>query len=127
MLRGEINHHVVEPYVKRRMPGSVKGWLYDVGPYRAFVPSLDGKLIYGECPSLLLGQREELRFGEKAGGRLAKALFVLLVGKLRRYRPITAQNAAASMVASAQRKKQGVHVYESDEMTRMGQGSRLHR
>ena len=67
-------------------------------------------------PSLLLGQREEFRLGERFGGVLVKAFSFLLIGAWRKYKPVQAADVAKSMVAAANREIAGVHMYEYDEM-----------
>ncbi|MGO4891282.1 NAD(P)H-binding protein [Flavobacterium sp. W21_SRS_FM6] len=52
----------------------------------------------GVRPSLLLGEREEKRFGEWLGARLAKIMAPLFKGKLAKYRPVSAHEVAAQMV-----------------------------
>jgi gamma-glutamylcyclotransferase (GGCT)/AIG2-like uncharacterized protein YtfP len=47
LLPGEANYHVIAPYVIDSRPGSVRGSLYDYGPYPGLV--LDGEgLAAGE-------------------------------------------------------------------------------
>ncbi|GGF86721.1 oxidoreductase [Paenibacillus abyssi] len=68
-------------------------------------------------PSLLLGDREEFRLGERIGGAAAKPLSFLLNGPLRKYRAIEATTVAEAMVAAVQRESNpGVHIYESDRI-----------
>jgi len=43
-----------------------------------------------------------------------------MVGPLRKYRPIAAATVAEAMVRVALRAPRGVHVYESDEIERLG-------
>ena len=52
-------------------------------------------------PSLLLGERVEFRLGERIGMAVAALIAPLLVGRLRRYRPIEADAVAAAMVYAA--------------------------
>ncbi|HUE96549.1 MAG TPA: NAD-dependent epimerase/dehydratase family protein [Longimicrobiaceae bacterium] len=52
-------------------------------------------------PSLLLGDREELRIGERIAEVLLRPVAPLLLGPLRRLRPIEAATVAAAMVALA--------------------------
>ncbi len=49
-------------------------------------------------PSLLLGERREFRAGEKAGAVVGRLIAPVLVGRLRRYRPIEADDVAAAML-----------------------------
>ena len=66
-------------------------------------------------PSLLLGTREEFRFGEKIGIMLSPLLKLLLPGSLKKYRPVEAEAVAKFMVNIAhQEPVSGIHVYESD-------------
>ena len=48
LLPGERNHHVVQPYLKVRQPGRVRGRLYDVGTYPALVLDPAGPEVEGE-------------------------------------------------------------------------------
>jgi uncharacterized protein YbjT (DUF2867 family) len=54
-------------------------------------------------PSLLVGERAESRPGEKIGSWVAQPIAPLLVGRLRKYRPIAADAVAAAMVHVATR------------------------
>ena len=49
-------------------------------------------------PSLLLGEREEMRPAEKLAGVLSPFLSPLLVGRLSKYKPIEAADVAAKMI-----------------------------
>lgn len=62
-------------------------------------------------PSLLLGPRSEHRPGEDLSKPITKALSPLLVGPLRRYRPVHAETVAALMVELAKRDEPGVHIH----------------
>ncbi len=67
-------------------------------------------------PSLLLGQRAEVRSGELVAEKLSRALSFLLVGPLRKYRPIEARAVAAAMIAVAKDQRAGIHLYESNQI-----------
>jgi uncharacterized protein YbjT (DUF2867 family) len=67
-------------------------------------------------PSLMLGDRSERRFAETAALVSARVLAPLLVGPLRKYRPIPASRVAAAMVTAANRDARGTFVYHYDEM-----------
>jgi uncharacterized protein YbjT (DUF2867 family) len=69
-------------------------------------------------PALLLGERGVERPKEKAAELVMKPFTPLLLGPLRKYRPIDADAVAAALVAAAQIRALGVHVYESDELQR---------
>lgn len=67
-------------------------------------------------PSFLKGTRNESRPGERIGIAVATALSPLLLGGLRRYRPIEADRVAAAMVAAAATRGSGTRVYHYDEL-----------
>ena len=64
-------------------------------------------------PSVLLGQRNENRFGEKVAAQLGKIIDRFTGGLLTKYKPIEADVVAKAMVSAAQQLKGGVHVYPS--------------
>lgn len=67
-------------------------------------------------PSLLLGERKESRSAERAGIGVMKSLSVLMIGPLKRYRPIEAKTVAHAMVLVAQDMRPGINFYESDRI-----------
>lgn len=69
-------------------------------------------------PSLLLGDRQEHRAGERVAMALAPVFSPLLAGPLRKYRPIEARDVAKAMVAVAASGVEGVQVLPSDEIAR---------
>lgn len=74
-------------------------------------------------PSLLLGERKELRTGERVAERAMKLFSFLLAGPLKKYRPVHARTVARAMIKVAVQRPAGVNVFESDriaEMTREG-------
>lgn len=73
-------------------------------------------------PSLLLGQRAESRPGEKLAGAAMSATSWLLLGPLRRYRPIAGQTVARAMLRVALEAPAGIHVYESDRIAELARG-----
>jgi uncharacterized protein YbjT (DUF2867 family) len=79
-----------------------------------------GKLGIGSVhimrPSMLVGDREEFRIGEKIGTPLMKAFSFLLPSK---YKPIKAGDVAKAMVAAAKNNEQGFLVYEYEEMRKL--------
>jgi uncharacterized protein YbjT (DUF2867 family) len=68
-------------------------------------------------PSILLGKRNEHRFGEEVGKTVMKGLRFLLVGGLRKYRGIEASDVAKGMVRllNAHPKPEAI-VFESDRI-----------
>ena len=69
-------------------------------------------------PSLLLGERRETRWGERAGELGLRLASPLLRGSLARYRPVHARAVARAMIAASRRAVPGVRVVESDEIPR---------
>ena len=65
-------------------------------------------------PSLITGKREEFRFSEKMGSYLYKVLSPLMIGKLKKLRPVSALQIARCMISLAQKTEPGNRVIESD-------------
>lgn len=67
-------------------------------------------------PSLLLGQRNEFRFGEKVSEKLMTVFNPLMKGRLRKYRAIKASDVAQAMFNQAQNDFKGVILFEGAEI-----------
>jgi len=67
-------------------------------------------------PSLLLGNREENRPGEKLGEAAMKTFGFLMHGPLKKYRAIEAEAVAFAMVHLASTAPSGIHTHESDQI-----------
>ncbi|MFJ7920700.1 oxidoreductase [Lysinibacillus fusiformis] len=68
-------------------------------------------------PSLLVGERNEFRLGEKVGEKVLKLAKPLLIGPLKRSRAIEAsQVAKAMMIIALHGKQQPVTIYPSHEL-----------
>jgi len=67
-------------------------------------------------PSILLGKREEKRFGEKAALCIFNNLSFLFIGALRKYKPVKAEYVSGAMIKKAQDDKNGIFIYESNEI-----------
>ena len=78
----------------------------------------EGRQIFR--PSILVGERRERRPGEALGAMVMRGTAFVMVGPLRKYRPITAATVAEAMVRVALRAPRGVNVYQSDEIERLG-------
>lgn len=65
-------------------------------------------------PSLLLGQREEQRMGEKVGASVAKIINPLLAGGFKKYRAIQAETVARAMVNVSLENRKGLQILPSD-------------
>jgi len=73
-------------------------------------------------PSLLLGERNEQRSGEKVGSVLMSGLKYVMGGPLRKYRPIQARDVAKAMVQVAQKNLTDVNIFESDHIQAIANG-----
>jgi uncharacterized protein YbjT (DUF2867 family) len=75
--------------------------------------------IYIFRPSMLLGKRNEFRFGEQLGKAFMFGFQFLFIGKLRKYRGIHAFNVAHAMVMMAKSDQKGVFIIESDQIEKI--------
>jgi Predicted nucleoside-diphosphate-sugar epimerases len=69
-------------------------------------------------PSVLAGERDEIRTGERLATRVGSFLHSVVGSFLDKYAPIAAERVAKFMVSKAQGTKGGVFIYESDEIQR---------
>ena len=68
-------------------------------------------------PSLLVGKRNEFRFGEKMGETILKILNPVFIGPLKKFRSIEAKQVAlAMMVIALHSKKIPIAIYDSSEL-----------
>ena len=67
-------------------------------------------------PSILLGNRDENRPGEKVMQKLMKFFSRLLIGSFKKYRAIDALDVAKAMVKASHEEKPGVTWYKYQEM-----------
>ena len=67
-------------------------------------------------PSILLGERKENRPAEKIGQYTMKTFSFAFLGTLSKYKPIEAEEVAASMVEIAKKEIPGFNIYEYNEM-----------
>ena len=70
-------------------------------------------------PSILLGNRKSFRLGERIGIFVMKALSIFFLKRLKKYKPIQAQNVAKAMVSIAQNHNKKT-VFESSELNEIG-------
>lgn len=86
------------------------------GEVEEAISSTGFKSVYLLRPSLLLGRRNELRSAESISKSVMSIVSFLLIGSLRKYRPIHSLNVAQAMATAANEKKEGVYVLHYDEM-----------
>lgn len=70
-------------------------------------------------PSMLMGMRTERRAMENIGKLVGKIFSPLMIGGLRKYKPIHSSTVAKAMINLANRPK-GCFVVESDELEKLG-------
>jgi hypothetical protein len=67
-------------------------------------------------PSILLGERNENRLGEKIGQAVGRFLLKITPNLWGKYEPVSGETVGKSMVGAALLDKKGVHVYASDKI-----------
>jgi uncharacterized protein YbjT (DUF2867 family) len=77
------------------------------------------KSIHIFRPSMLMGKRAEFRLGERLGILFGKLLSVLMIGSLRKYKPVQAATVARAMIAAVKQVPNGVNIYEYDELMKL--------
>lgn len=87
----------------------------------AAVRKLGFRAIHIFRPSLLLGQRQKPRLGEKVASVVMGALQPLLRGPLREWRAIEGQAVARAMLRAAAGESSGIRVHGSAEMQADGE------
>jgi uncharacterized protein YbjT (DUF2867 family) len=70
-------------------------------------------------PSILLGKRSEKRVGEKIGIVTMQTFAPLMLGGLRKYRPIKAKDVALAMHNCALENNSGIHTHNSDQIKKL--------
>lgn len=86
------------------------------GEIEQAVKNLDYWAIHIFQPSLLLGERNENRFGEEVAKKIGKVFDRITGNLLTKYSPIEAEAVAQAMIAAAQRLNAGIHTYKSEEL-----------
>lgn len=67
-------------------------------------------------PSLLLGKRDEFRLGERFAEWFSLVLSPLMIGPLKKYKPIKASQVALALVKQVHKARPGVFVLENDQL-----------
>ena len=84
------------------------------GEAEASVSGLGFECVAIVRPSFLVGERAEVRPGEKLGIAVFQTLAPLMIGPLRRWRAVRAETVAAALVASLRGRVPGTLIVESD-------------
>jgi uncharacterized protein YbjT (DUF2867 family) len=90
------------------------------GEIEAALTPLPFRAVHIFRPSLLLGERQEIRLGEKIAKKVAKIFAFLFLGPLQKYRPIHARTVAAAMIEVAKKNLSGVNIFESNQIQEIG-------
>jgi uncharacterized protein YbjT (DUF2867 family) len=69
-------------------------------------------------PSILIGNRKKSRPLERIAGIVMRIISPLLLGSLKKYRPIKAIDVARAMFKQSLKNKKGVYTYTSDQIIR---------
>jgi hypothetical protein len=72
---------------------------------------------------MLLGDRKEIRKGERIGKAAMQLLRFAFVGPLKKYRPIHAKDVAGAMVILSHENFTGTRIVESDGLQKIADGS----
>lgn len=90
------------------------------GEMEQFVTQQDFEAVHIFQPSLLLGEREEERTGEEIATKIMKPLSSLMIGPLKKYRPIKGETVAKAMIYAASLNSKGIYTHPSDDVARLG-------
>jgi uncharacterized protein YbjT (DUF2867 family) len=71
-------------------------------------------------PSLLLGNRQEFRLGERAAAAIFTKVPFLFAGPLKKYMAIEGKTVASAMNKAAQENKPGITIYPSEQIQKIG-------
>lgn len=97
-------------------PSTKNFYLQTKAKMEAALQNMDFEQLVILRPSLLLGVREEFRFGERVGEAMSAVLRPLFVGKLKRYQPVHAEQVAGRMISAALEEPVGSVIIESEQI-----------
>lgn len=97
-------------------PNSANFYLQLKGSVEEDISPLPFESIHIFRPSLLMGQRSEKRTGERIAQVLMPAISWVMMGPLRKYRPISGGKVAKAMMNAALSPATGLHYYQYDQM-----------
>ncbi|MBK7867569.1 MAG: NAD(P)H-binding protein [Ignavibacteriales bacterium] len=89
-------------------------YLRTKGEMEKAIALLSFESVYIFRPSLLLGDRQETRTGEKIAEFFFKIIGFVFVGKLKRYKPVQGSAVAKAMINAGISGKPGFHIVESE-------------
>ena len=97
---------------------NLSNYLKNKGDVEIFLQSLNFLRLTIMRPSFLLGDRRENRIGEAIGSITLKFLSPVLIGKMRKMRPIKAETVAKAMIKSLN-SDINQKIFESDEIEQL--------
>jgi uncharacterized protein YbjT (DUF2867 family) len=86
------------------------------GEMERALQALDLPHLFIFRPSLLMGDRQENRAGEKTAITVYKVLDPLFIGKLKKYKGVRIEKVAKAMIGTALSNEQKFQILESDEI-----------
>jgi len=96
-------------------PSHASAYLKNKGEVELFLQNLNFSKLAIMRPSFLLGNRKEFRIGETIGSIALKALSPILLGKIKKVRPIKAETVAKAMIKALNSDKHQ-KIFESDQI-----------
>lgn len=72
-------------------------------------------------PSVLLGERNENRFGEDLAKKLGRYIDLFTMNLLTKYKPVEADIVAKAMISEAQRVSRGIHFHNSEKLQKLAE------
>ncbi|MDX5592958.1 NAD(P)H-binding protein [Pseudovibrio sp. SPO723] len=97
-------------------PGSRSAYLRTKGEVEQAVADLGFPRTSIFRPSLLIGERNEYRLKESLAAAILSPLGLFLLGPLKRYRPIAAEQVAKAMIEVAAHPAEGLAIYQNEEI-----------
>ncbi|WP_127127684.1 NAD(P)H-binding protein [Pseudoflavitalea rhizosphaerae] len=97
-------------------PNSANFYLQLKGSVEEDISSLPFESTHIFRPSLLMGDRNEKRTGEKIAQVVMPLITWTMLGPLRKYRPVSGEKVARSMMNAALSPLTGLHIYQYDQM-----------
>lgn len=70
-------------------------------------------------PSMLLGDRKDVRFGERIGQAGIKIIAPFLAGSWNKYKPVQAKDVASAMLQASKQNNPGIKIYEYPDIKKL--------
>lgn len=103
--------------------GSSNFYLKVKGEAEHAIQSSFGAGAYIVRPSILLGNRKELRIGESIGKIISTVISPLMFGSLRKYKPVKAKDVAQAMVTLAVSNQRNASPFHYDDVMALTQNN----